>query len=728
MNQSFRKVFVTNNATLLADGSTVDNLAVGQVAVLDAKTFKAVGAPTYAKNKALYIVQGTPDLNGRPLMSGDYDQNNYSKIVVGKNIIGWRAKAARRGQNQVITVGFSGDVTDTDTIFANAGEQRDLFITVSGEPIDKLYSLQGITRHYLSEYPIDSDCADVCAEVDRRKVAEDFITQINSDSYINKFVKASLVISCDPALDAVTSRVVYVFDLTVPDTQDGVALGNVQAQYPGSGVKRVSTNGINSTYEVQLLTNSLPAAFTNAGTIVIADCPSCPSGYTAQTNGYVYTVVVTDNGDVAAQDAVVTTYSLSGSGESASRINYEGGRSTYVLVSSTALNDAVSEVQTLTDASATAGTFTLTYDGQTTAAIAYNASASTVQSALIALSNLNPGDVVATGAGLPGGSVILTFNKALGNVPAITATSTITGGSGAAIAQTTAGVEGNKSLALVAAPSSRTICVLNTPSTTAWVAGTNLTEYARAFTLTVGDDICGNNRLTQLQALYPDLVVSVVDASGSCVHTYTADVYSAPVVIGCSVDLLSYQRPPAFLGVQWVEADEAVIPDDTTCLVGIRLETAFVNRITNECTFDYFPYEMDTIHITASTFDPLYTGSPFFKDWVVKQIQNVQYPAGFGAHVRKYEQKSLSYDLKERSFDPIVRELQAYYFQADPNKYYDEYVLEFDYKVIAHGWAQKETYTYSHVVYFPEGTGKNYEAAINAYITSANINLDPVSL
>jgi hypothetical protein len=41
----------------------------------------------------------------------------------------------------------------------------------------------------------------------------------------------------------------------------------------------------------------------------------------------------------------------------------------------------------------TGGTFTLTFDGQTTAAIAYNASAAALQSALEALSNIAPGDV-----------------------------------------------------------------------------------------------------------------------------------------------------------------------------------------------------------------------------------------------------------------------------------------------------------------------------------------------
>ena len=42
------------------------------------------------------------------------------------------------------------------------------------------------------------------------------------------------------------------------------------------------------------------------------------------------------------------------------------------------------------------GTFTLTYAGQTTGAIAHNASAATVQTALEALSNIGPGDVLVT--------------------------------------------------------------------------------------------------------------------------------------------------------------------------------------------------------------------------------------------------------------------------------------------------------------------------------------------
>lgn len=56
-----------------------------------------------------------------------------------------------------------------------------------------------------------------------------------------------------------------------------------------------------------------------------------------------------------------------------------------------------SEVQTLEFTDVVGGTFTLTFDGEETAAIDYDADAATVQTALLALSNLDADDVVVTG-------------------------------------------------------------------------------------------------------------------------------------------------------------------------------------------------------------------------------------------------------------------------------------------------------------------------------------------
>lgn len=105
---------------------------------------------------------------------------------------------------------------------------------------------------------------------------------------------------------------------------------------------------------------------------------------------------------------------------------------------------ATSETQTITIAGTpTGGTFTVTYDGQTTAPIAYNAIASAVDSALEALSNLEPGDVAVTGGPGPGTPYVVTFLGALGDVPLMTADgSALTGGTGMS-ATVTAGTPGS---------------------------------------------------------------------------------------------------------------------------------------------------------------------------------------------------------------------------------------------------------------------------------------------
>ncbi|AZF90300.1 MAG: tail protein [Phage 5P_3] len=106
----------------------------------------------------------------------------------------------------------------------------------------------------------------------------------------------------------------------------------------------------------------------------------------------------------------------------------------------------INEVQTLTiTGSPTGGTFTISYSGQTTTAIAYNATAAQVQAALEALSNIAPGDVVCTGGPLPATAIVIEFAGTLArtNVAAMTTTDSFTGGStpASAIAQTVAGGE-----------------------------------------------------------------------------------------------------------------------------------------------------------------------------------------------------------------------------------------------------------------------------------------------
>ena len=80
----------------------------------------------------------------------------------------------------------------------------------------------------------------------------------------------------------------------------------------------------------------------------------------------------------------------------------------------------VAEEQTLTPTVAPiSGTYTLTFEGQTTAAIPYATAAADIQTALNALSNVDPGDIVVTDSGdfgISDGNLTFTFLNTAGNV------------------------------------------------------------------------------------------------------------------------------------------------------------------------------------------------------------------------------------------------------------------------------------------------------------------------
>lgn len=96
-----------------------------------------------------------------------------------------------------------------------------------------------------------------------------------------------------------------------------------------------------------------------------------------------------------------------------------------------------------TSGTPTGGTFTLTVTtsspvagsaSQTTGNIAYNASASTVATAIAALTNVGSGNVSASGGALTSADVVLTFAPSLGTVTIALGTNALTGGTTPSVA------------------------------------------------------------------------------------------------------------------------------------------------------------------------------------------------------------------------------------------------------------------------------------------------------
>src|SRR5207248_371548 len=110
------------------------------------------------------------------------------------------------------------------------------------------------------------------------------------------------------------------------------------------------------------------------------------------------------------------------------------------------------EVQQIaTTGTVTAGTFTVTFGASTSAAIAWNATAAAVQTALQAMSSIGANNMLCGGGPLPATPVTLTFVGTLANtnVAQVTTTDSLTGGS-TSISTTTAGVAPGNTISLKA--------------------------------------------------------------------------------------------------------------------------------------------------------------------------------------------------------------------------------------------------------------------------------------
>jgi hypothetical protein len=157
-------------------------------------------------------------------------------------------------------------------------------------------------------------------------------------------------------------------------------------------------------------------------------------------------------------------------------------------IAHTTTGQGVNDVQTVSvNGNPTGGSFTLSFGGQTTGAIAFNATAGQVQTALLALSTIGAGNIACTGGPFPGNAVTITFQGSLGNAaqPAITiGANNLTGGTtpAPAIVHTTtgAGVDDVQTLSLSDNPTGGTFALTFGGQTTAAIAATATSAQVQA--------------------------------------------------------------------------------------------------------------------------------------------------------------------------------------------------------------------------------------------------------
>ena len=298
---SYKYVFASSTSALPTTGTTV-NLGLGQIGIFDANTWQAVVAPQVSTNNAIIIAQGTTSDTFVPGIAKT-NETYKSLPITPYSIRKWSAIKAQPGKPQVYTMGFDG-VDTTKTLNVPSGATNFTFwVTLSGQPIANLLGdtpethYASYTEQFSVNLPCANDCVDSCgASIDCNIVADAVISAFSTrkligGQYITDYVKATKLISCQSP-SGIPTIGYTTYQLSIQDSGDATALAQVQSQYTGTSVKRVSYSGITSVYEITLPAASpSPAAFVENVNPLIPNCTTCPSGYTLHNTLYIYTVV-----------------------------------------------------------------------------------------------------------------------------------------------------------------------------------------------------------------------------------------------------------------------------------------------------------------------------------------------------------------------------------------------------------------------------------------------------
>lgn len=366
MVNSYRYAFAATTSDIPSTGTTVD-LGVGQLGVFDGKTFAATSG---VSAKSILIAQGTPD-SLFPQGASKGNQTYKTDIIKGSNVKSWKVKKASRGKGMITTMGFDGaDLTKNLTV--KKGEAFTFWVTLSGSPIANLLGNSPKTHYavwteqFTIQLPCVSECVDTCGEtVDPNIVGDAVLAEfakrkIIGGQYLTDYVKATKLVSCDTpsGLPTVSYTVVT---LTIPDTGDAIALGKVQAQYPGVKIKRSKRDGVYSTYEAVVADGVTLTDFSSEGLPVVPTCDSCPSGcpsgYTLQSAQDVYIVqrplsANTDLHNGTARTAFAEALEAAYSATASEFLSYNGSVATVKLYFATGtsvsalLSDSVVLVET----------------------------------------------------------------------------------------------------------------------------------------------------------------------------------------------------------------------------------------------------------------------------------------------------------------------------------------------------------------------------------------------
>lgn len=190
------------------------------------------------------------------------------------------------------------------------------------------------------------------------------------------------------------------------------------------------------------------------------------------------------------------------------------------------------------------------------------------------------------------------------------------------------------------------ICNNDTVTTEAWTAGDTANAISKTYTLTLADDDCGTNQLSDVQAKYLELTVTAGDST-ACQTTYSTTVLTDIVEEECDPifrDLFEEEGPEAYGYTEW---DEPAKSYSATAKMGIRLRGKETITKPGEFLRDGVPFIDTSTRISvvggyrANVFYTLKEGSG--DRFSVKVLSRAEDLSNLGGHLWALEDRDHNY-------------------------------------------------------------------------------------
>lgn len=248
-----------------------------------------------------------------------------------------------------------------------------------------------------------------------------------------------------------------------------------------------------------------------------------------------------------------------------------------------------------------------------------------------------------------------------------------------------------------------------------------------SYYITLPDDECGNSRLAELQAAYPDLTITNYGTPAGCMHSFQTSVVTSMVCAECDDVFKDYHKgeaPAPYKNHVWQKI-EAVTPP-AGCKCGIRFRSKTFSILPSDCLECKIAYNEDAtrISVEGGYVDEFVENAGIFQEpMAVTWISNWEPVTHRGANLKDDELEARAYftgELPHLTY--MEREFMNEQSLLDQKTQYADFAVTLLTERDSNGLGRRE-YAHTTIHFLVEyGAHAGVMAAINMMAAAAKLN------